>query len=374
MSVFFGHMYLIFNETLFSKLLFEFGPLRATVAGSEAVTLFFVLSGFVLSLPFYKKEKFSYGGYLIKRILRIYIPYITAILIAFILREIFYTGNIKGLSYWFNINWSLSLNNKSIIDHLLLIKTFTSNLNNVVWSLVHEMRISFIFPLIMMVIVRLNYKKSILFSIMLSIVSVIYFNLTDASFIGTELYVSLHYCSMFIIGALIAKNRKEIINWISQFNLKIKISLFLIGVVLFLYAHPSFVLNILIVDFNPFYRTVIDTWFTSIGAGILIIYAVSSIRLSHILKNKLINFIGKISYSLYLSHLAVLFSCVHLLNGMFPMWVILVVAIIVTLLVSSIMYYLVEKTALKLGKYLTRSTTIVKDEQSKITTNIKITS
>ncbi|MFB3170669.1 acyltransferase family protein [Neobacillus sp. 179-C4.2 HS] len=72
------------------------------MAGSEAVTLFFVLSGFVLSLTFYYKGKFSYGEYLIKPIVRIYIPYVTAIVITLILRGNFYTGNIKGLSYWFN--------------------------------------------------------------------------------------------------------------------------------------------------------------------------------------------------------------------------------------------------------------------------------
>ncbi|MFJ5763389.1 hypothetical protein ACIQAA_30610 [Neobacillus sp. NPDC093182] len=35
----------IFNETIISKLLFEFGQLRAFIAGSEAVTLFFVPIG-----------------------------------------------------------------------------------------------------------------------------------------------------------------------------------------------------------------------------------------------------------------------------------------------------------------------------------------
>jgi peptidoglycan/LPS O-acetylase OafA/YrhL len=372
LSVFFGHMYLIYDETILSKLLFEYGPLRATIAGSEAVILFFVLSGFVLSLPFYHKRKFNYGGYLVKRISRTYVPYIFAIFIAFILREIFYTENIRGLSNWFIINWSLSINLNTVIDHLILIKTFSSNLNNVVWSLVHEMRISLIFPLIMMIIVRLDYKKGIVFSIGVSVVSVIYFSLLYPSFLGTELYVSLHYCSMFIIGALIAKHREKIINLISNLTIRIKIILFLIGILLFLYAHPSFVLNLIITDFEPFYRTVIDSWFTSIGAGILIIFSVSSVNLARILKNKMIRYIGKISYSLYLSHLAILFSCIHFFNDMLPMWVILFIAISATIIVSSIMYYFVENSAIKLGKYLTRSQSLVKDKQNKIAIKVKI--
>ncbi len=48
LSVFFSHMYLMFNESMVSTFLFEYGPFRAFIAGSEAVILFFVLSGFVL--------------------------------------------------------------------------------------------------------------------------------------------------------------------------------------------------------------------------------------------------------------------------------------------------------------------------------------
>lgn len=53
--------------------------------GHSAVILFFVLSGFVLSLPFFKGEyKFDYSRYLVKRICRIYIPYLIIIMLAII--------------------------------------------------------------------------------------------------------------------------------------------------------------------------------------------------------------------------------------------------------------------------------------------------
>jgi peptidoglycan/LPS O-acetylase OafA/YrhL len=94
LAVFFGHMYLVFNENLISKLLFEFGPLRIAVAGSEAVTFFFVLSGFVLSLPFYSNRQPNYRHFVIRRVCRIYIPYIIAILVALSFRE-------ASCSFWF---------------------------------------------------------------------------------------------------------------------------------------------------------------------------------------------------------------------------------------------------------------------------------
>lgn len=50
------------------------------VAGHSAVLLFFVLSGFVLSLPFWNKGTFGrYDAYLVRRIFRIYVPYVAAV-------------------------------------------------------------------------------------------------------------------------------------------------------------------------------------------------------------------------------------------------------------------------------------------------------
>lgn len=368
LSVLFGHIYLIFNETLLSKLLFEYGPLRFLVAGSEAVTLFFVLSGFVLALPFYSTNsfgKFNYGTYAVRRFCRIYIPYIVSILIAYISRELFYSKQINGLTDWFNFNWSNSLNFNSIIDHVLLIKTFTSELNNVVWSLVHEMRISLVFPLIMFAIVRLNLIKGMGVGLGLSLGSVLYSFFTNASFLGTELYVSIHYSAIFIIGALLAKYREIIINKFIDFSNRNRIIILGTGIILFLYAHPSFLLNILIPNLNPFYRTVIDSWLTAIGAGILIIISISSGYFSSLLKNKFVKYIGQISYSLYLSHIVVLFSFVHILNGLLPISVILFFVLVGTLILSSIMYYAIERPAITLGKNISKL--IVRHKESVIT-------
>ncbi|TKI74814.1 acyltransferase, partial [Bacillus wiedmannii] len=50
-------------------------------SGNESVIIFFVLSGFVLYRSIQKNYD-SYGSFLLKRICRIYIPYIVAIIIA----------------------------------------------------------------------------------------------------------------------------------------------------------------------------------------------------------------------------------------------------------------------------------------------------
>jgi peptidoglycan/LPS O-acetylase OafA/YrhL len=352
LTVFCSHIYLVLNENFLMKILFEYGPLRVFTAGSEAVTLFFVLSGFVLSIPFITKKPFNYLSYFIKRLCRIYLPYLASFLLAIISWKLFYTKEIISLSNWFNMNWSQSVNLNTIVVHLIFVKTFMSNLNNVIWSLVHEMRISLFFPIIMFILMRVNLIKGLLFAILLSFLSMIYYWQTSPSFAGTELYVSIHYSAIFIVGALLARYKADISRKVSTWKFQSKFALFLTGICFYLYAHPSFVLSIIFNEFSPFYRTVIDSWFTSIGAGILIMLSITSSFLSKILKNNLIIFLGKISYSLYLTHLIVLFSSIHIFYGVLPMWVILLIVITITLIVSSFMYYWVEKPAIKLGKFL----------------------
>src|SRR5882762_8330002 len=57
-------------------------PLRVVALGHEAVILFFILSGFVLTLQLNSSSRINYLDYLIKRICRIYLPYLAVLLAA----------------------------------------------------------------------------------------------------------------------------------------------------------------------------------------------------------------------------------------------------------------------------------------------------
>ncbi len=57
-------------------------PFRVVVAGHEAVVLFFVLSGFVLSVQCSGKRPLTYPRYLLKRFCRIYLPFVAAVLLS----------------------------------------------------------------------------------------------------------------------------------------------------------------------------------------------------------------------------------------------------------------------------------------------------
>jgi len=72
--------------------------------GSDAVSFFFVLSGFVLSYPYlHFDRKIKYGRYVWKRILRLYPAYVVTILIT--------------AFYWHIDSWSLETLHAVIIEN-----------------------------------------------------------------------------------------------------------------------------------------------------------------------------------------------------------------------------------------------------------------
>lgn len=86
LAVVFHHCLLIpssFDYSMLAHILMS-SPLGIVRAGSEAVNLFFVLSGFVLALQLNDSDM-NYSQYLTRRVCRIWIPYICAITFAIIL-------------------------------------------------------------------------------------------------------------------------------------------------------------------------------------------------------------------------------------------------------------------------------------------------
>jgi peptidoglycan/LPS O-acetylase OafA/YrhL len=356
LTVVFSHIYTLFFPSFLAQLLFKFGPLRISIAGDEAVTLFFVLSGFVLSLPFYANRALGYRDFVVRRFCRIYIPYAAAIVLAVACRELFYSGPIDHMSEWFNNVWRSELDAKALLDHALLIGTFGSNLDFVVWSLVHEMRISLVFPFIMWMVLRAGWRQGLALAAASSGASVLYAAVTGAEYAESAWHASLHYAAMFIVGALIARHREELKHRVWGMPRAEKLALAAVGLVLYLYFRPSYVLfHWLVPGFAPFYRVVTDTWFITLGGSVIIVFALSSDLFSRFLKNGFISHLGRISYSLYLTHLIVLLSFIHMFHDHDKIddWALYLLALTGAIAVSTAMYHAVERPAIRLGRFLT---------------------
>ena len=95
----------------------KYTPLHLLFAGHEAVILFFVLSGFVLSLPFHANKQGPYASFVIRRICRIYLPYIVSVAAAVIMCRLLSRGGIPELSPWLNLRWCGGFIERNLIDH-----------------------------------------------------------------------------------------------------------------------------------------------------------------------------------------------------------------------------------------------------------------
>lgn len=125
------HLSLVVPSILLNEKL-KFTLLHILWAGHEAVILFFVLSGFVLSLPYLNKKAPSYRDYLIKRLCRIYIPYAASIVVAVILMAMLSRRGIPELSAMINNTWITSFSSDLFFKYILLIGRFKGDIDTLI--------------------------------------------------------------------------------------------------------------------------------------------------------------------------------------------------------------------------------------------------
>ncbi|MED3985234.1 acyltransferase [Peribacillus simplex] len=343
-----SHLIYLFKET----------PLRLFFSsGNESVILFFVLSGFVLYLSV-NSAKFHYSTYLIKRVFRIYIPYLVAISVAILSKMLLSHIDLPYITNWFSKSWTSQDTPSLLIEHLLFIGQYnTDAYNNVIWSLVHEMRISIVFPLLIFLFVRKKLKYSLLWLFVLIFSSTFCLYLVGSSVDITSILLSFHYSTLFLMGAILAKYRHELFAYTLKMKKTVKIVLLLGAIICFMYEGI-----IGEVDFLNNY--IFRDYVVSCGVCMFIIMSVCSQKVSTILRSRMLTLLGNISYSLYLYHLISLFSLMYLFYNKLPTGLILIFSFFLSFLLSSVSYLFVEKPCMKLGSYLTRNkqkTVITKD-------------
>ena len=195
-------------------------PLSILWSGHAAVVLFFVLSGFVLQLML-EGGRLTYGAYAAKRILRLYLPYIVAVGLGIAGQQWLYGGDLAGLGDWINKFWTDDPGPRAMLGHLTVIGAFDSSTYDfTIWTLVHEMRISLLFPLVFLMTRRLRWWTVLggfgLASVVMAGLRIAVFSGHDelAGFArdgGYTAYVfTVHYLLAFAIGGVLADRRERL--------------------------------------------------------------------------------------------------------------------------------------------------------------------
>ncbi|WHY31496.1 acyltransferase family protein [Bacillus wiedmannii] len=343
LTVVFGHFCLMLPSLPNS---IKFSPLRFLWAGGEAVIVFYVLSGFVLSMALYH-SKTNYWGYLIKRFVRIYIPYYFWIIVTFVLFILFSSYEVVGLRDWFYDRWQGSITKLDILNHFVLLNNFfTENYNPVIWSLAQEMRISIVFPLLFLLFYKLNWKKTILFALSFSFISVFLnmLHIGKAEGFYNGYADTLHFTSMFMVGMLLFKYQEKLIYSYRNMKKFKKGFLIALGIILYLYS-------ILIYGFSRNDTTfLLKDWGVVMGVSIFIIMAMSNLKVKAFLNKGVFVYLGEISYSIYLCHFPIMMVLFKLLYTKIPILFLLTLCIAMTLLFSIISYHLIEKKCINWAK------------------------
>ena len=103
-------------------------PLTVIMSGGSAVRFFFVLSGFVLMLPYLRHKENPYAPYLVKRICRIYLPYLAAVAIAVLGNAMLGGHPLPGFGGSATETWSVPVSAKVVLQHIVMLGTFPTPL------------------------------------------------------------------------------------------------------------------------------------------------------------------------------------------------------------------------------------------------------
>jgi peptidoglycan/LPS O-acetylase OafA/YrhL len=297
------HSWLLFKEQLnFSSTVLDFFILGIVDIGKIGVVIFFLISGFLLPYSM-KKKKIS--DFVKNRFFRLYPTYWFSILLALIF--------VGGYSF------------EQVIGNISMFQTFlfVDDMIGAFWT----MPIELVLYVFCIVFVRYLYNSKFIF---LSYILILLATLAGA-FVRFNMEVKVPLAlplllAISILGYVIRLyNEKEI-----QLQMLIKyVSIFVVFLVpITLFAYD--------IDFGSK-----STWYRYFNSYILAI-AIFLLLLNGDLSNRFFSYIGKISYSLYLTHGVVIAAFPKIISLLEYSYIAVLVFNVLVFLTAIITYHLVE--------------------------------
>lgn len=322
-----AHSNVMLNKELFSG---------AFIPGYIGVDFFFVLSGFIIMLTCKKNiGSGNISGYIRKRVLRVYPPYIIYTVIAFLVSYTYEQFTGTRLIYWIYVNvqnffQSISLYPFSADKTRLPILP-------VAWTLTHEMLFYALFA-------WLFYVKNKAGIILIAAAWLLFIFAAPAMNISGNNYLLDVFLSSrnieFIIGCAMAYFASHYVNW------KVSASALICGLGMLVIAWIN--------TLSGYSITTLSDWAVYGIPFALIIFGAT--RLERFIHNKdgkvfrFLVYLGDASYSIYLVHFIVIMVCKRTINdygmeyGYVEFWLTSSIALVVSLA----MYELIEEPMIRL--------------------------
>jgi peptidoglycan/LPS O-acetylase OafA/YrhL len=311
--------------------LMDWSPLRVLKAGRPAVVFFFVLSGYVLTLALLReRHPVSPAAWAVRRTLRLLPPVAASVLLS------------VGLCWWFAgdqpkddlgllvaVSWSEPPDLVSLLKHMVLLDSddYAFPLNIVLWSLVHEWRISLVMPLVLLFRGRAALLLGAAF--LLRSAAIAAGADEDEAMLGRHLHstvvATVYFLFAFAAGAALAlleplTTPSGTMRWAAWAAVAA--------------------------------ATVSRTDLAVVGASALLILLARAERgaLVRSLRSPALQWLGKVSYSLYLVHVPVALALAHALDGDLPAPAIAALTVVLALPAAAVFYKAVERPSLLLSR------------------------
>jgi peptidoglycan/LPS O-acetylase OafA/YrhL len=310
----------------------------------RSISLFFVLSGFVLSRKFFAPGPQPEGAdslvhFLGRRWFRIYPPYVVAVLLSFGIQHCLFAWPAMPAppTDWALVLWQPNIGFADVVKECFFLNPSPEKLLVPQrWTLVIELQFAFLIPFLILIA-----KRSVLWLAFFAI------------WVGPSLGMQ-YYLFSFSLGVLLARFFPA---GASPKDLSPRLFYTLLGVGLFFYFGVEWYYPVLRqLGCPPFKYEILN----AVGAVLLLATVLYSRKLQSFLNLRALRIFGKYAYGFYLLHMVVIF-CVA--PGLFSRlgslgsgaWLlVLSVSILSTLLLAAVFYHVVELPSIHLGRWVMR--------------------
>ena len=312
-------------------------PLKIFTAGTEAVLVFFVLSGLVVALPALRSG-FSWASFYASRAARLYLPVwgalvMAAVLIAAIPRD---AASVTPGSWTINANATSTPLGQLLSEASLWRASY--DINNVLWSLRWELIFSIALPAF--VGIALLVRRHAIAAAVVAGVMTIAGRVIDND--------ALVYLPVFLIGTLMAVRLADLQRWAARRG-PVFWAVVSIGSLVLMTA--SFLLRFAVPAGSQ--GSAVVWGFAGVGAAGLIVVALGSPAVRSALSTPVAQWLGTTSFSLYLVHVPVI-ATITFIVGDELWWLVALVSVPVSLLVGWLFFLLVERPSHRLAQRLGR--------------------
>ncbi|MCW2545489.1 MAG: hypothetical protein JWM40_3041 [Frankiales bacterium] len=319
-----------------SKLL-TYSPAHLVWAGQEAVLVFFVLSGFALTAGFTGGRRPSWINYYPRRLVRLYLPVIIALAIALPQAHwLRHDHPVPGADFFYNANVGVGTLHNALRDVTLWPRQ-PSFIDGPLWSLHWEVLFSLALPAYLLLTrARRNTVALAAGAALLLLTAIGSYHLEGA----------LQYLPVFGLGVLVATHESDLR------RLARRCSWLLVAIGCLLVTARWNVTAVRELTVST--RAAVDVLIL-IGATLIVIAFLDGVVGSWAARDRVVQWLGRRSFSLYLVHAPLITTVAYLLGGAPNVWLLLVLCLPLSLLAAEVFGRCVEEPSHRLSQRVGRA-------------------